>query len=114
MTDPDRLTDTTRTRLKHTLKHCPELTAAAAHARTFAALLTADHDGDLDTHTSQLDEWIAAVRADPTVPALRSFAEGLLIGHDAVAAGLTMPHSNGLNIEVTWNLAVGVIMSPRS
>ncbi|MER6574345.1 hypothetical protein [Nonomuraea sp. NPDC001023] len=49
----------------------------------FAALLTAGHDGDLDTHTGRLDEWITATQADTTVPALRSFAEGLLIDHDA-------------------------------
>jgi transposase len=94
-TDPDKLTDATRTRLEHTLKQCPELTTAAGHVRDFAALLTADHDGDLATHTSRLDEWIATVRADTTVPALRSFAEGLLIDHDAVAAGLALPYSNG-------------------
>jgi hypothetical protein len=38
---------------------------------------------------------IAQVRADPQVPALRSFTEGLLIDHDAVAAGLALPCSNG-------------------
>ena len=36
-----------------------------------------------------------AKRADQTVPALRSFAEGLLIDHDAVAAALALPYSNG-------------------
>lgn len=94
-TDPTRLTATTHMRLEHTLKQCPELQATADHVRSFAALLTADHDGNLDEHTAHLDSWIAQVRADPMVPALRSFAEGLLIDHDAVAAGLALPYSNG-------------------
>lgn len=93
--DPADLTATTRTRLEHALKHCPELQAAADRVRSFATLLTADHDGNLPEHTARLDTWIKQVRNDPSVPALRSFAEGLLIDHDAVAAALALPYSNG-------------------
>ncbi|MEV0314857.1 transposase [Nonomuraea fuscirosea] len=42
----------------------------------------------------RLDDWINEVRAGD-LPHLRSFAEGLLIDHDAVVAGLTLPYSNG-------------------
>lgn len=94
-TDPANLPTTRQTRLEHALKHCPELQATAGYVRSFAALLTADHDGDLPEHTTRLDAWIEQVRADQTVPALRSFAEGLLIDHDAVAAALALPYSNG-------------------
>lgn len=94
-TDPAGLTPSKQTRLEHALKRCPELQAAADHVRSFAALLTADHDGNLAEHTTRLDAWIHQVRDDPAVPALRSFAEGLLIDHDAVAAALALPHSNG-------------------
>lgn len=93
-TDPAKLTDTTRTRLEHLLKQCPQMAAVAAHVRAFAALLTADRDGDLPAHTARLDTWMAAVRADD-LPALHSFCEGLLIDRDAVIAGLALPYSNG-------------------
>jgi transposase len=94
-TDPAKLPATRQTRLEHALKHCPELQATAGYVRSFAALLTADHDGDLHEHATRLDAWLEQVRADQTVPALRSFAEGLLIDHDAVAAALALPYSNG-------------------
>lgn len=93
--DPANLTATTQTRLEHALKHCPELQAVADHVRTFAALLTADHDSNLAAHTARLDSWIAQLRTRTDLPALRSFAEGLLIDHDAVAAALALPYSNG-------------------
>src|SRR5690242_17966623 len=54
-TDPAKLPATMHTRLEHVLKHCPELQAAASHVRSFAALLTASHDGDLHEHTTRLD-----------------------------------------------------------
>jgi hypothetical protein len=82
-------------RLEHGLKHCAELQAVAGNVRFFAALLTADHDGNLPEHTARLNSWIEQVRADAAAPALRSFAGGLLIDHDAVAAGLALPYSNG-------------------
>ncbi|MFG1710940.1 transposase [Nonomuraea sp. M3C6] len=47
------------------------------------------------TSTSTPHAWIDKDRADQQVPALRSFAEGLLIDHDAVAAALALPYSNG-------------------
>jgi transposase len=87
MTDPASLTSTQRTRLEHTLKHCPQLKAAAAHVRAFAGLLTERRGQDLP-------QWIESVRADD-LPALHSFAEGLLIDYDAIVAGLTLPYSNG-------------------
>jgi hypothetical protein len=113
-TDPAKLPATRQTRLEHALKHCPELQATAGYVRSFAALLTADHDGDLHEHTTRLDAWIEQVRADQTVPALRSFAEGLLIDHDAVAAALALPYSNGptegaVNKIILWNLICQVI-----
>lgn len=94
-TDPAKLTASRQTRLDHALKRCPELHTAADHVRSFAALLTADHDGNLQTHTAHLDAWIDQVRNDQTLPALRSFAEGLLIDHGAVATALALPDSNG-------------------
>jgi transposase len=94
-TNPAKLTTAQQTRLEHTLKRCPELQAVAGHVRSFAALLTAGHDGNLDAHTAHLDAWIGKVRADQQIPALRSFAEGLLIDHDAVVAALALPYSNG-------------------
>ncbi|MGP4027457.1 hypothetical protein [Actinomadura sp. 3N407] len=79
-------------RLEHALKHCPGLQAAADHVRSFAALLITDNDANLPENTARLDSWIAQVRDAPAVPTLRSFAEGLLIDHDA--AGLALPYSN--------------------
>jgi len=93
--DPANLSTTTQARLHDALQGCPELQVAADHVRSFAMLLTADHDGDLDAHTTRLDSWINKARNDPQVPALRSFAEGLLIDHNAVAAALALPYSNG-------------------
>jgi transposase len=87
MTDPARLTGTQHTRLEHALKRCPQLEAAAAHVRALAGLLT-EHRGQ------DLPQWIDSVRADD-LPALHSFAEGLLTGYDAIIAGLTLPYSNG-------------------
>ncbi|WP_277309113.1 transposase [Spongiactinospora sp. TRM90649] len=71
------------------LNNCLELKQAAEHVRTFADLLT-------QRQGHRLEDWIAEVRAGDLQP-LRSFAEGLLIDHDhdAVAAGLTLPYSNG-------------------
>src|SRR5258705_280459 len=62
--DPAKPPATRQTRLEHALKHCPELQATAGYVRSFAALLTADHDGDLHEHTTRLDAWIEQVRAD--------------------------------------------------
>jgi transposase len=58
-------------------------------------MLTADHDTDHDTRTARLDAWIEQVRDDPQLPALRSFAEGLIIDHVAVTAALALPPSKG-------------------
>ncbi|MEV1004720.1 transposase [Nonomuraea sp. NPDC050202] len=87
MTDPAHLSPGHTARLHKVLDCCLELKQATEHVRTFASLLT-------QRQGHRLDEWIAEVRATDLQP-LRSFAEGLLIDHDAVAAGLTLPYSNG-------------------
>ncbi|SPL99260.1 Mobile element protein [[Actinomadura] parvosata subsp. kistnae] len=87
MTDPAHLSPGRTTRLQEVLDCCLELKQATEHVRTFADLLT-------QRQGHRLDDWIADVRAGDLHP-LRSFAEGLLIDHDAVVAGLTLPYSNG-------------------
>jgi hypothetical protein len=46
-------------------------------------------------HGQRLDPWIAAVEADG-LPELHSYTNGLKRDHDAVLAGLTLPHSSGV------------------
>ncbi|WP_106241684.1 transposase [Nonomuraea fuscirosea] len=87
MTDPAHLSAGRAVRLQEVLDGCLELKQATEHVRTFADLLT-------QRQGHRLDEWINEVRASELRP-LRSFAEGLLIDHDAVVAGLTLPYSNG-------------------
>ncbi|MEV6160309.1 ISL3 family transposase [Nonomuraea sp. NPDC052129] len=87
MTDPAHLSPGRMARLQEVLDHCLELKQATEHVRTFANLLT-------QRQGHRLDDWIDVVRASDLQP-LRSFAEGLLIDHDAVVAGLTLPYSNG-------------------
>ncbi|MEV5893619.1 hypothetical protein [Nonomuraea fuscirosea] len=81
MTDPAHLSSGHTARLQEVLDCCLELQQATEHVRTFADLLT-------QRQRNRLDDWINEVRAGDLQP-LRSFAEGLLIDHDAVAAGLT-------------------------
>lgn len=80
--DPDE-----QLKLKNVLAACPHLDALAGHVASFAEMMTGRH-GD------RLDDWIAAVRADD-LPALHTFTNGLEQDHDAVLAGLTLPHSSG-------------------
>jgi Transposase and inactivated derivatives len=87
MSKPEQLTEVERAKLARILQRSPELAAAAGHVREFAAMLT-------ELQGRHLDDWLAAVHASP-LPALRSFATGLERDHDAVLAGLTLPHSSG-------------------
>ncbi|MEV4289289.1 ISL3 family transposase [Nonomuraea bangladeshensis] len=87
MTDPAHLSPGHTARLQEVLDRCLELKQATEYVRTFADLLT-------QRQGHRLDDWINEVRASDLQP-LRSFAEGLLIDHDAVVAGLTLPYSNG-------------------
>jgi hypothetical protein len=47
------------------LNAVPNPQTTAGYVRFFAALLTADHDGDLHKHTKRLDSWIRQARAAP-------------------------------------------------
>lgn len=49
------------------------------------------------SRTARLDAWIDGVDGvdGDTLPALASFARHLRKDHDAVVAGLTLPHSSG-------------------
>ncbi|MFK4272467.1 transposase [Streptomyces milbemycinicus] len=85
---PDRLDDDDAQRLKDILARCPALACAAEHVRNFAELMNHRRGRHLKT-------WIAAVQADP-VPALHTFANGLLTDLDAIVAGLSLPYSSGV------------------
>nr|WP_043633267.1 ISL3 family transposase [Nonomuraea candida] len=87
MTDPAHLSPGHTAQLQDVLDRCQELKQATGHVRAIADLLT-------QRQGHRLDDWVNDVRASNLQP-LRSFAEGLLIDHDAVAAGLTLPYSNG-------------------
>ncbi|WP_067469972.1 transposase [Actinomadura macra] len=108
---PDSRTEDQRPQLKALLERCPELAAADQHIRAFATMLT-----QLSGH--DLPRWISDAHA-AGLPGISSFAKGLEQDLDAIIAGLTSRWNSGpvegrVNLEVTWNLAVGVIMSPRS
>jgi transposase len=84
---PDKLHSDDRARLADLLTACPHLAALARHIKTFAEILTGRQG-------HQLNAWITAVDADDQ-PDLHSFTAGLRRDHDAVLAGLTLPHSSG-------------------
>ncbi|QHA02072.1 ISL3 family transposase [Streptomyces broussonetiae] len=84
---PDRLDDADAQQLKEILARVPALARTADHVRDFAELMN-------DRRGHQLKDWIARVRQDQ-VPALQSFATGLLQDLDAVVAGLTLRYSSG-------------------
>ncbi|MET7593067.1 transposase [Streptomyces sp. NPDC005534] len=84
---PDRLDADDAQRLKEILARVPALAATARHVRAFAELMS-------DRRGRQLKEWIAKVHADQ-VPALSTFANGLLQDLDAVVAGLSLSYSSG-------------------
>jgi transposase len=85
---PDRLDDDERAQFADVQDRCPHLHPLAAHARSFAEIMTR-RTGD-----QQLESWLAAVEADDQ-PELHSFANGIRKDHDAVTAGLTLPYSPG-------------------
>ncbi|MFF0142753.1 ISL3 family transposase [Streptomyces sp. NPDC005227] len=84
---PDRLDADDAQRLKEILARVPALAATVRHVRAFAELMN-------DRRGRQLKEWISQVRADQ-VPALNTFANGLLQDLDAVVAGLSLSYSSG-------------------
>ena len=84
---PGDLTEDERPRLKAILDRCPELQAASAQVRAFAAMITSLTGQDLP-------QWIAAAR-DASLPGIASFARGLEHDIDAVTNGLTMNWSSG-------------------
>ena len=81
MPEPDRA------HLDQLLSACPHLTVLAEHVRAFAALLT-------DRRGAELEGWMSAVEASD-LPALHGFVRGLRKDLAAVAAGLSLPYSNG-------------------
>jgi transposase len=74
-------------RLEAVLAGCPELTAVHVHVREFAQMM-------LQLRGEHLEKWMATVEADD-LPDLHSFVTGLRRDHDAVTAGLPLPHSSG-------------------
>jgi hypothetical protein len=84
---PDSLTGDEQPRLNAVLDRCPELRAASAQVRAFAAMLT-----QLTGH--DLPQWISDAR-DAALPGISSFAAGLEQDLDAVTNGLTMPWNSG-------------------
>jgi transposase len=84
---PDSLTEDDRPRLKAVLDRCPELHAASAQVRTFAAMLTQLTGQDLP-------QWISNARTTG-LPGISSFARGLEQDLDAVTQGLTTRWNSG-------------------
>ncbi|WP_434095581.1 ISL3 family transposase [Streptomyces goshikiensis] len=84
---PDRLDAQQAQRLKQILARVPELARTTEHVRAFAELMN-------DRRGRQLKDWIDRVARDQ-IPALRSFATGLLQDLDAVVAGLSLRWSSG-------------------
>jgi transposase len=96
MTRPGTLDPRDAATLAAILARCPDLAALAAHAATFAEILT----GRLGQ--ARLDDWLAAAEADPAQPELRSFTAGIRRDYQAVASGLTLTWSSG-KVEGTVN-----------
>jgi transposase len=84
---PDRLDADDAQQLKQILTRVPALATTVEHVRAFAELMN-----NLRGH--QLKDWITRVQHDQ-VPALQTFATGLLQDLDAVVAGLTLRYSSG-------------------
>jgi Transposase len=84
---PDSLDSADQAKLAGVRARCPHLDAVAGHVTDFAKMLTG-------LHGERLDAWIERVEADD-LPDLHSFTHGLKRDHDAVLAGLTLPHSSG-------------------
>jgi transposase len=88
MTHPDHLASDDAANLARLLDASPALAAAAAHVRSFAAMMTR-RQGLL-----ALEDWLTAVEAG-NQPALHSFARGIRRDQQAVTAGLALPYSSG-------------------
>ena len=88
MTHPDHLASDDAANLARLLDASPKLAAAAAHVRSFAAMM-ARRQGLL-----ALEDWLTAVEAG-NQPALHSFARGIRRDQQAVTAGLALPYSSG-------------------
>ncbi|MEV6655200.1 hypothetical protein [Streptomyces sp. NPDC051219] len=73
--------------MKALLARSPELTAATAHVRTIATVMS-NREGD------RLPHWIADVCADEQC-GLASFAAGLITDLDAVVVGMSTDWSSG-------------------
>jgi hypothetical protein len=72
---PEKLADDDALQLKEILARVPVLARTAEHVRAFAELMN-------DRRGHELKDWIACVQQDQ-VPALQSFATGLLQDLDA-------------------------------
>jgi transposase len=84
---PDRLDADDAQQLKEILARVPALASTVEHVRAFAELIN-----NLRGH--HLKDWIIRVQQDQ-IPALQTFATGLLQDLDAVVAGLTLRYSSG-------------------
>lgn len=87
MSHPDHLRTDDQLQLKALLNRSPEITAATAHVRTFATIMS-NREGD------RLPHWIADVCADEQC-GLASFAAGLITDLDAVIFGMSTDWSSG-------------------
>ncbi|MFJ5123095.1 transposase [Kitasatospora sp. NPDC088548] len=92
---PDRLRNEDAQQLNGVLARAPALATTAEHVRAFTGRMN-------DCRGRELKDWIARVQNDQ-VPALRSFANGLLQDLDAVVASLTQRYSSGAVEATTTN-----------
>ena len=89
LTRPDSLTASQREILTGLTAACPEMTAAASLARSFATLLT-PHPGN----ARRLQKWITAART-ASLPRPHAFTRGLDLDSQAATAALTLAYHNG-------------------
>ena len=92
LTDPARLDEDQQAQLAAICGRCPELQDLAGHVTAFAKMLTRRAPG---RPGAGLDDWLAAARAAPGQPELRSFANGIRRDYQAVRNALTLPWSSG-------------------
>jgi transposase len=92
LTDPARLDEDQQAQLAAICGRCPELDALAGHVTAFAKMLTRRAG---DRPGAGLDDWLAAARAAPGQPELRSFANGIRRDYQAVRNALTLEWSSG-------------------
>ncbi|MBE1496177.1 transposase [Amycolatopsis lexingtonensis] len=84
---PGDLEDDEQRQLDGIRSRCSHLDRLAEHVKSFATMMVQRQGQNLDT-------WLSTVEADDQ-PHLHSFATGIRRDHDAVTAGLTLPHSSG-------------------